>query len=219
MQDNLPIDIFPDPNNADKDGLVAYGGDLTPKVVLSAYLQGIFPWYNEGEPYLWWSPDPRMVVFPEKFKASKSLRQKVNKGEFEVKFDTNFNSVIQSCSRVKREGQAGTWITDEMIMVYNQLHKMGFAHSVETYYDEELVGGLYGLSLGKVFCGESMFHKVSDASKVAFYFLVDKLKGLDYTLIDAQVPTNHLKSLGGEEIPRNKFLEILAGNISLEVLW
>lgn len=219
MQASLPLNIFPNPNNADEEGLVAYGGDLTPKVVLSAYLQGIFPWYNEGEPYLWWSPDPRMIVYPEKFKVSKSLHQKVKRGEFEVRFDTNFNAVIRSCSHVKREGQAGTWITDEMIMVYNRLHEMGFAHSVETYLDDELVGGLYGLSLGKVFCGESMFHKVSDASKVAFYYLVDKLKELNYSFIDAQVPTQHLKSLGGEEVPRSKFLEILAKSISLEVLW
>lgn len=219
MQASLPLNIFPNPNNADEEGLVAYGGNLTPKVVLSAYLQGIFPWYNEGEPYLWWSPDPRMIVYPEKFKVSKSLHQKVKRGEFEVRFDTNFNAVIRSCSHVKREGQAGTWITDEMIMVYNRLHEMGFAHSVETYLDDELVGGLYGLSLGKVFCGESMFHKVSDASKVAFYYLVDKLKELNYSFIDAQVPTQHLKSLGGEEVPRSKFLEILAKSISLEVLW
>ncbi len=219
MKHNLPLDIFPDPNNADVDGLVAYGGDLTPKVVLSAYLQGIFPWYNEGEPYLWWSPNPRMIVYPDQFKVSKSLRQKIKKGTFDVKFDTNFNSVIRSCSHVKRDGQAGTWITDEMIMVYNQLHKMGIAHSVETYYKDELVGGLYGLTLGKVFCGESMFHKVSDASKVAFYYLVDKLKGLDYKLIDAQVPTSHLKSLGGEEISRKEFLELLSKNMSLDIYW
>jgi leucyl/phenylalanyl-tRNA--protein transferase len=160
-----------------------------------------------------------MIVYPQKFKVSKSLRQKINRGDFDVKFDTNFNSVIRSCSHVKREGQAGTWITDEMIMVYTQLHKMGIAHSVETYYDDELVGGLYGLSLGRVFCGESMFHKVSDASKVAFYYLVEKLTGLDYSLIDAQVPTNHLKTLGGEELSRKEFLKLLSNNISLEILW
>lgn len=219
MIENLPLDIFPNPNNADKDGLIAYGGNLVPEVLLSAYLQGIFPWYNEGDPVYWWSPDPRLVLYPNKLKVSKSLSARIKSRKFEVRFNTCFLEVVKACAGTKRKGQDGTWITKEMIAGYHELHKMGFAQSVETFLDNKLVGGLYGLTLGRVFCGESMFHHVSDASKVAFYYLVQHLKNKGFQLIDAQMPTSHLKSLGAEEMPRSDFLLKIKGIISLEKRW
>lgn len=201
--------IFPDPGLANGDGLLAVGGDLSPERLLLAYSNGIFPWYSVGDPILWWSPDPRMVLFPDKFKVSKSLKQTLRTKNFEVRFDTAFEEVIDNCSKVPRFGQGGTWITKEMKEAYIHLHRLGFAHSAETYFDGKLAGGLYGISLGKAFFGESMFYKERDASKIALYFLVEKLKGWDFLFLDAQVETAHLKRLGAENISRNTFLELL----------
>ncbi|MEJ2594085.1 MAG: leucyl/phenylalanyl-tRNA--protein transferase [bacterium] len=201
--------MFPDPRLGEKDGLLAIGGDLQPDRLLLAYRNGIFPWYAEGQPILWWSPDPRMVLFPEKFKRHKNLRRTVESGKFTVRFDFNFEKVVALCSKVPRRGQGGTWITPEMIAAYLTLYKMGYGHSVETYKDGKLVGGLYGLSLGHVFFGESMFHLETDASKVALWHLVDRLIAWGFDLIDVQQETAHLRSLGGESMDRTKFLTLL----------
>lgn len=200
---------FPDPNLASDDGLLAMGGDLSPERLILAYASGIFPWYSEGEPILWWSPNPRMVVIPEKFKASKSLRQLIHRKTFELKIDTQFEQVIHECAKMERENQEDTWITPEMEAAYLKLHKAGFAHSFETYLQGELVGGLYGISIGKAFFGESMFHQVSNASKVAYYHLVQFALQHDFQVIDAQQETDHLKSLGGELMERSDFLSLL----------
>ncbi|MDQ7055667.1 MAG: leucyl/phenylalanyl-tRNA--protein transferase [Persephonella sp.] len=162
------------------------GGDLSPERLIFAYSLGIFPWYSEGEPILWWSPDPRMVLFPQNLKVSRSLKKILKKNIFQIEFDTEFERVINMCASVKRKGQTGTWITPEMVEAYTQLHRLGFAHSVEVYKDGELVGGLYGVSLGGVFFGESMFHTVPDASKVAFVHLVERLKQWNFDMIDCQ---------------------------------
>lgn len=201
--------VFPHPDLADESGLLAYGGDLSAERLVQAYANGIFPWYSVGEPILWWSPNPRMVLFPEKLKVSKSLRQSLNNKSYKVKFDSNFEEVIERCSAVPRDGQDDTWITEEMKMAYIQLFKHGIAHSVETYLNEELVGGLYGVSVGSAFFGESMFQTKSDASKVALFFLVEKIKEWNFTIIDAQVETDHMRRMGAENISREKFLEIL----------
>lgn len=200
---------FPDPRKADDDGLIAQGGDLSPEFLLSAYCQGIFPWFCEGEPILWWSPNPRMVLLPEDFKAKKSLRQVINKGTFELRVDTAFEDVITNCSRIPRQAQDETWITNDIIKGYIKLHKLGFAHSFESYYNNELVGGLYGISIGNCFFGESMFFTKTDASKVAFYHLVQFALKNKFAFIDAQQPTDHLSSLGAKPIPREQFLEML----------
>ena len=201
---------FPDPNQAEDDGLVAVGGELSPEYLLSAYSQGIFPWFNEGEPILWWSPNPRMILYPPKFKRSASLKQKLRNQSFTVKFDTCFREVMQHCAEVERRNQSGTWITKDMIEAYSRLHEEGFAHSVETYHKGKLVGGLYGISLGRVFFGESMFYQVTDASKIALAALCDKLVEWEFHFIDVQQSTPHLKSLGGEDVPREEFLKQLA---------
>ena len=200
---------FPDPENAPGDYPLAVGGDLSPERLIFAYSLGIFPWYSEGEPVLWWSPDPRMVLFPQNLKVSRSLKKILKKKIFEIKFDTDFERVINMCASVKRKGQAGTWITPEMIKAYTELHRLGFAHSVEVYKEGELVGGLYGVSLGGVFFGESMFHTVSDASKVAFVYLVEKLKQWNFDLIDCQQSTPHMARFGAVEISRKEFLDRL----------
>jgi len=197
---------FPDPAYADVSGIVAIGGDLSVPRLLNAYANGIFPWYNEEDPITWWSPDPRMVLFPDDFKISHSLKQVLNQQIFKVRFDTQFSSVIENCSLVPRNGQMGTWIHPEMKEAYIALHKEGFAHSVETYYNNELVGGLYGLSLGKAFFGESMFYLKKDASKVALFHLVKQLKAWGFDFIDAQTETTHLRSLGAKNISRSDFL-------------
>ena len=176
---------------------------------MAAYSRGIFPWYNEGEPILWWSLDPRMVLLPEEFRYSKSLRRVVESGRFEVRIDSCFEKVIRACAAVSREGQDGTWITEDMISAYCKLHKMGVAHSFETFLNGELVGGLYGVSLGRFFSGESMFHKVRDASKVAFVKLVEYSLMHGFRFIDAQQPTKHLASLGAKEMDREVFLGML----------
>ncbi|MCA0131519.1 leucyl/phenylalanyl-tRNA--protein transferase [Winogradskyella alexanderae] len=198
---------FPDVSEATSDGLLAMGGDLSSERLIHAYSNGIFPWYSEEEPILWWSPDPRFVLFPQDLKISKSMKQVLNKGQFEVTYDKAFVEVINNCAEAKREGQRGTWITDEMIDAYIKLHKLGYAKSVEVWKNMTLVGGLYGIDLkNKVFCGESMFAKESNASKLAFITLV---KYGDYKLIDCQLHTKHLESLGATNIPRTEFLRFL----------
>ena len=203
--------IFPSIENSDADGLLAVGGDLSPERLLLAYRSGIFPWYEKDQPILWWSPDHRMVLFPQHLKVSKSMRQLFRKEAFKVTYNQDFEAVIQNCAAVKREGQNGTWITDEMISAYIQLHKQGFATSVEVWEGDELVGGLYGIYLKEkqIFCGESMFTKVSNASKYGFISLVEKLKNEGLQLIDCQVYTPHLESLGACEIHREEFLTYL----------
>ncbi len=209
--------VFPNPLLANEDGLLAIGGDLSPQRLLLAYANGIFPWFSEGESILWYALNPRMVLFPDKFKLSKSLRKTIRDQKFEVKFDTNFKGVIKNCSKVNRKDQEGTWINSQMIEAYNLLHQLGFAHSVETYLDGELVGGLYGVSIGKVFCGESMFFTVSDASKVALYYLVQQLQSWNFKVIDVQQATNHLRSLGAEEIDLFEFLNFIEPEIDFEL--
>jgi leucyl/phenylalanyl-tRNA--protein transferase len=201
--------VFPPPEFAEKDGLLAVGGDLSEHRIVKAYSMGIFPWYTEGSPILWWSPDPRLVLFPSELKVSRSLRQIIKKNIFEITMDTTFESVIKGCARVKRHGQDGTWITDEMLEAYMKLHDRGYAHSVESRLEGKLVGGLYGVSLGGVFFGESMFATIKDASKVAFVKFVRKLMEWEYTLIDCQVKTSHLIRFGAREIPRSEFLKCL----------
>lgn len=201
--------LFPPVSEADEEGILAIGGDLNPERLELAYKSGIFPWFNEGEPILWWSPDPRMVLFLEELIVSKSMRNVLNKRQFTVTFNQNFKEVILNCQNIKREGQNGTWISNEMIDAYCQLHAKGIAKSVEVWQDEVLVGGLYGIDLGHVFCGESMFSKVSNASKVGFIALVDYLKKGNYELLDCQVYNSHLESLGCREIDREEFMDIL----------
>lgn len=206
---------FPDPRSASDEGIVAYGGDLTPSRLMLAYRNGIFPWYSKNDPILWWSPDPRLILELDEFKLSRSLRKSISK--FEVRFDTAFSQVIRECSNAPRRGQSGSWIVPEMIEAYEELHALGYAHSVEAYQNGELVGGLYGVCVGGVFCGESMFAKVSDASKVAFAVLIDHLRSLGFDFIDCQVPTPHLISLGAKEISRTLFLDRLKNSLTKKV--
>jgi leucyl/phenylalanyl-tRNA--protein transferase len=201
--------IFPDVKEGSDEGLLAYGGDLDPNRLLVAYRKGILPWYSPEDPILWWSPNPRLVLYPSEFKTSKSLKRVIRNRGYEVKFDTNFDAVIKHCGDIPREGQYGTWLSRDMKEAYIKLHHMGFAHSIETYYQGELVGGLYGISIGKVFFGESMFALMPDASKVALKFLVDTLIDENFDLIDCQVETPHLVSLGARLIDRDDFLEQL----------
>ena len=198
---------FPHPSQASEDGIVAWGGDLTPNRIIRAYQEGIFPWYSKQDPILWWSPDPRFVMDLDDFRLTRSLKKNLKK--FTYKIDTDFSQVIHACASVPREGQNGTWILPEVIEAYETLHAMGIAHSVESYCGEELVGGLYGVAIGRVFCGESMFSLKSDASKAAYYILTQHLKMWGYDFIDAQVPTPHLARLGAKEIPREEFLQRL----------
>ena len=201
--------VFPPPDYADPSGLIAVGGDLSSERLLEAYRVGIFPWYSDDQPIFWWSPDPRLVLDLDDFKLSRSLRKTVKKNTFKVTFDRVFEDVIAACAAVPRDGQHGTWITTEMKDAYIKLHGLGYAHSVETWCDGELVGGLYGVSLGKAFFGESMFHKTTDASKVALATLVDRLKSWGFHFIDAQMTTEHMLSLGAKEISRRIFLKQL----------
>ncbi len=204
---NLPDQlIFPAPDKAEECGLLAIGGDLSLPRLLLAYQTGIFPWYTEDSPILWWSPDPRLILEPHDLKLSRSLDKEIKRGRFTVTVDQAFQGVIRGCAQVKRKGQQGTWIVDEMIDAYCQLHRAGLAHSVETWLAGELVGGLYGVALGKMFFGESMFHRVNNASKVAFIHLVRLLQKWDFEIIDCQVRTEHLMRLGAREIPRSQFL-------------
>lgn len=201
---------FPDPSLAleEPDGLLAIGGSLNPERLVNAYRQGIFPWYNEDQPILWWSPNPRAVLFPEKLHVSRSLRKKIRKAEFTVSLDQAFEAVMDACSE-PRNKQSGTWISPEMKAAYCTMHELGLAHSVECWQGEALVGGLYGLAFGKVFFGESMFSRVTDASKVAFAHFVRQLRQWDFLLIDCQVQSQHMASLGSELMPRSQFIELL----------
>lgn len=194
------------------NGLLCAGGDLSAERIIGAYGQGIFPWFSEGDPILWWSPDPRMVLFPEELKVSRSLRKAAARDTYELRIDTSFREVMAACA-APRGGQAGTWIVPEMIEAYARLHDLGFAHSVESWRDGELAGGLYGISLGKVFFGESMFARAPDASKVALVRLVERLRREDYRVIDCQQATAHLASLGAREIPRAAFAQLLRESI------
>ena len=202
--------LFPSPEQASAEGIVAVGGDLQPERVMLAYRKGIFPWFESDDFLLWWSPDPRMVLFPDRLKISKSMRSVLRKKQFEVTFNKAFDQVVEACAKVKRFGQNGTWITPGLMEVYSTLHIQGHAHSVEVWEEGYLVGGLYGIDLGTVFCGESMFSKSSNASKVALIFLVKELKKNKYQLIDCQVPTQHLASMGAEPISRTEFLTFLS---------
>ncbi len=205
--------VFPNPEEAVEDGLLAIGGDLHIKRLLLAYSNGIFPWYSD-DIIMWWSPDPRLIMIPDELIVSKSLKKTIKKEKFTIEFDKNFNDVIDLCSCTPRKNEDGTWITTEMKNAYIKLHELGFAHSVETYFEGRLVGGLYGISIGKAFFGESMFHLMSDASKVAYFYLVEKLKEWDFKLIDAQIKTDHLITLGAKEISRNDFLKLLSNCLS-----
>lgn len=204
---------FPPPSAAlaDPNGLLAIGGKLTPEWLLKAYSQGTFPWFNEGEPILWWSPSPRMVLFPSEFRLSRSLSKTIRHSGMQVRFNTAFSDVMHACA-APRKTEHGTWISPRIIQAYTQLHHLGFAHSIETWKDGELIGGLYGVTLGKIFFGESMFHRVNDASKVAMAYLVQHLEKQSCPLIDCQMKTGHLASLGAQEIPGSDFQAYLAKN-------
>lgn len=194
------------------NGLLCAGGDLSPQRIVEAYSRGIFPWFSDGDPILWWSPDPRMVLYPDELKVSRSLRKALARDAYETRVDTAFREVMQACAQ-PRDGQGGTWIVPEMVTAYTQLHERGFAHSVETWLDGELVGGLYGMALGKVFFGESMFARAPDASKVALVRLVERLKARGYRVIDCQQATAHLASLGAREIDRKTFAQLVEDSI------
>lgn len=207
---------FPSAHLASPQGLLAIGGDLRADRLLEAYRQGIFPWYNDGQPILWWSPDPRTVLFPGKLVVSRSLKKTLRKRPFMITLDRDFFGVMRGCAGPRRQNpEGGTWITPEMLHAYSELHRLGHAHSVEAWRDGELVGGLYGVSLGGVFFGESMFSLVTDASKVAFVHLVRQLQAWGCSLIDCQLTTAHLLRFGAEEIPRRRFLSLLADALTL----
>lgn len=201
--------VFPSPYLASKEGLLAIGGDLSLERLLLAYRNGIFPWYSEGEPILWWSPDPRLVLYPDELRVSRSLQKVIKQNVFEVSLDRAFGSVISECAQVRLENREGTWIVAEMLRAYCRLHEAGFAHSVEAWQNKTLVGGLYGLSIGRCFFGESMFCRVSNASKVALVKLVEYLKTFEFAFIDCQITTAHLVRLGAREISRSRYLNEL----------
>ena len=201
---------FPPVESATPEGLLAVGGDLSSERLLAAYQRGIFPWYNPGQPILWWSPDPRAVLYPEKLKITRSLRQTLKRGHLRVTFDTCFRDVMLACAAPREQYPGGgTWINDDMVKAYTQMHDLGYAHSAETWQENRLVGGLYGVALGGVFFGESMFARVDDASKVALAALTRKLREWKFELIDCQVPSAHLSSLGAQEIARSAFMAAL----------
>lgn len=202
---------FPDPTETSKDGVLAIGGDLSPERLILAYRNGIFPWFNDNEPIIWWSPTKRMVLFPENLKISKSMRSVINKDTFRYTINQSFEDVILNCAKIKRKHEEGTWITNPMIKAYTELHDLGHAHSVETWQGDELVGGLYGIYLKDkgIFCGESMFTKVSNASKFAFIHMIRHYNAKGLKLVDCQMHTSHLESLGAKLIPRHKFLDYL----------
>jgi leucyl/phenylalanyl-tRNA--protein transferase len=207
-QNNEPL-YFPPVEDADEDGLLAVGGDLTPARLLLAYRSGIFPWFNDADPICWWSPDPRFVLYPSQLKISKSMQQVVKKQTFQFSTNKAFKAVIHACSTTPRNGQNGTWITNEMQDAYLHMHQLGYAHSAEAWLNNELVGGLYGIRLGNVFFGESMFSHVSNASKFAFIQYVQQLQKENVQLIDCQLHTQHLESLGATMIPRKTFMQHL----------
>ena len=214
-EDNVPLYFltekleFPPISRASAEGLLAVGGDLSPERLILAYRKGIFPWFNEDSLILWWSPDPRMVLFPSKVRISKSMRKLINSGALEIRVNTAFEQVIDHCAGIQRSGQEGTWITDQMKKAYLKLYQLGVAKSYEVWQNDELVGGLYGVDLGHVFCGESMFSLVDNASKYALIKLAEELERRGYAIIDCQLYTPHLESMGGEEIPRESFLKML----------
>jgi len=201
--------VFPPPELADDDGLLAIGGDLSVDRLVLAYSMGIFPWYSDKNPILWWSPDPRLILFPAELKVSRSLRQTIKKGIYRVTTNTAFEDVIKSCATITRKGEKGTWITDDMIEAYIRLHKAGYAHSVEAWDGDDLAGGFYGVMMNKAFFGESMFAKKSDASKVAFATYAIQLADKGFELIDCQVTTEHMKRFGAREISRAEFMKHL----------
>ncbi len=204
--------VFPPLEKADEDGLLAVGGDLSVERLLLAYKKGIFPWYDSQQPIIWWSPNPRMVLFPSELKISKSMKTVLNSNRFLLTKNECFDDVVTNCANVKRQGQQSTWITSEMKVAYSELHKIGVAKSYEVWENNKLIGGLYGIDLGHVFCGESMFSTTSNASKFAFIKMVQELQSKNYEIIDCQVYTDHLASLGAREIPRNQFVKILQKN-------
>ena len=210
--------VFPSPYLASKEGLLAVGGDLSKNRLLTAYRMGIFPWFSDGEPILWWSPDPRLVLYPEKIKISKTLRKIIKKKMFHVTMDSAFTQVINQCAQVRLKNNQRTWIVKDMIDAYCELHESGFAHSVEAWHEGELVGGLYGISLGRCFFGESMFTRTSNASNVALIKLVEHLASLSFDLIDCQITTEHLIRFGAREIPRVRFLEQLEASLEVPTL-
>ena len=213
---------FPSPESADEQGIVCYGGNLSPGLLLSAYRRGIFPWFSEDEPILWWSPDPRFVLFPEELHVSATMRKVLRRfsrgsehgAPLELTLDRDFSAVIRACSSSPRPGQKGTWITEAMIEAYIELHRLGYAHSVEARLRDRLVGGLYGIAMGNAFFGESMFSCLSDASKAAFIPFVWRLREEGFTLVDSQVYTDHLAGLGAREIPRHDYLRLLADRLA-----
>ena len=214
--------VFPSPYLASREGLLAIGGDLSLKRLLLAYSNGIFPWYSEGEPILWWSPDPRLVLYPNELKVSRSLKKVINQNVFDVTMDRAFEKVITECAQVRLENQEGTWIVEDMIQAYCHLHECGFAHAVEVWQENSLAGGLYGVSLGRCFFGESMFTRITNASKVALVALVEHLRPLDFAFIDCQIATAHLTRFGAREISRSRYLDELAGaldNPTLKGKW
>ena len=202
--------VFPSPHLAEPGGLLAVGGDLSVTRLLAAYRRGIFPWYDDESPILWWSPDPRPILVPGHVRVSKRLERTIRSGKFTVTLDTDFAGVIRGCAAVPRDADNGTWIVPDMIEGYERLHAAGHAHSVEAWQNGELVGGAYGVAIGKAFFGESMFHRVTDASKVAFVTLVEQLRACGFVLIDCQMHTTHLARFGAREIPREQFADTLA---------
>lgn len=209
--------IFPPPELASANGVLAVGGDLSAQRLVEAYRNGIFPWYSEGEPIIWWSPDPRYVLFPDELRVSRSMRQVMRRGIFEISFDRDFRAVMEAC-RTNRRREQGTWITDDMLEAYTGLNELGLAHSVEAWRDGTLAGGLYGVSLGGCFFGESMFAAVSNASKAALIALVERLSARGFALIDCQVYTAHLESLGARGIPRSEFMRLLSDALTMPTL-
>jgi leucyl/phenylalanyl-tRNA--protein transferase len=204
---------FPPHEEANEDGIIASGGNLSPGMLLSAYCQGVFPWYNEGEPVLWWNPNPRCVLFPSKLHVSKRMERRLRSSEFILKSDTCFRDVISNCAGIKRKHEEGTWINSDMIEAYCELHEKGWAHSIEVFTEGGLVGGLYGISLGRCFFGESMFSRTTDASKAAFIGMVRAAVTLGIEIIDCQLTTEHLQSLGAEEISRADYMGLLDKNL------
>jgi leucyl/phenylalanyl-tRNA--protein transferase len=203
--------LMPDPSHADAEGLVAIGGDLNIKRLINAYKSGIFPWYEEGSEIMWWCPDPRLVLFPKDLRVSGSMRKLLKKNVFNITYNQRFTEVIANCKNIERNDQGGTWITNEMEDAYINLHNLGYAHSIEVWFENELVGGLYGIKLGNIYFGESMFSKVSNASKIGFVYLVKDLLEKGVEMIDCQVKTDHLVSLGAKDISRKEFLAVLKG--------
>jgi len=210
--------IFPPPHLASVEGLLAVGGDLSQERLLLAYRMGIFPWYSDNEPILWWSPDPRLVLYPREIHISKTLQKVIKKGVFQITMDSAFDRVIQACAHVHDNDDGGTWILDDMVKAYRRLHLSGFAHSVEAWHDGELVGGLYGVSLGRSFFGESMFSVMSNASSAALAALASHLNEKSFDMIDCQVTTTHLKNFGAREIPRERFLAQLKESLSVPTI-